>query len=161
MKRRVFTSLSAVSMVLCLGMGAAWARSGIYADELYIGCPGPVWNIYSSDGTVEFYLFGLNEAHEYDGDDWGWQYKNLGHASWRYLGSFKFEQWLFSLERVFGAVPYWFLTLLAAILPTIWFILHRRDRIKRAGKCKSCGYDLRFSTNTCPECGATIHARDK
>ena len=63
------------------------------------------------------------------------------------------------LEMTIG-VPYWFLALLTAILPTIWFIRHRRERLILAGKCKSCGYDLRFISDKCPECGAPIHARE-
>ena len=58
-----------------------------------------------------------------------------------------------------GGCPYWFLFVLTATLPTVWFIRHRRNvRMKRAGKCKSCGYDLRASGEKCPECGSPLPA---
>jgi hypothetical protein len=55
-------------------------------------------------------------------------------------------------------VPYWLVTSLFALLPIAWgFHLRRRLRIRsrlKRGLCPSCGYDLRSSTNRCPECGA-------
>ncbi|MFI5379400.1 MAG: hypothetical protein ACHRHE_08885 [Tepidisphaerales bacterium] len=56
-----------------------------------------------------------------------------------------------------GIVPAWFVLLLAAI-PALragrrW--LRCRRRIRR-GHCAVCGYDLRASTDRCPECGTAI-----
>ena len=51
-------------------------------------------------------------------------------------------------------LPFWLLFTLAAI-PTA--ILWRRDRrTVNPGHCLTCGYDLRASKKTCPECGAAI-----
>ena len=61
---------------------------------------------------------------------------------------------LLLLENAISLTGLWILVPLTAILPTGWYIRHRRDRIKRAGKCNSCGYDLRHSSDKCPECGA-------
>ena len=55
-------------------------------------------------------------------------------------------------------VPYWFLALVMA-LPTAWVTRsawrHVRSR-HRAGFCAGCGYDLRASSDRCPECGRLI-----
>jgi hypothetical protein len=50
--------------------------------------------------------------------------------------------------------PYWLLAILTAVLPTFRLIAWRRRR-KRIGRnqCVTCGYDLRASTDRCPECG--------
>ena len=52
-------------------------------------------------------------------------------------------------------LPYWFLILVSA--PLVIVSARRslvRWRWKSSGRCTSCGYDLRFSSGVCPECGA-------
>ncbi len=60
-----------------------------------------------------------------------------------------------SVSGVWAAfIPFWSLFTLAAI-PTA--ILWRRDRrTVKPGCCLTCGYDLRASKKTCPECGAHV-----
>ena len=58
----------------------------------------------------------------------------------------------------------WALCLGTGILPTIWLIgfkRHRRKRRQAAGQCQCCGYDLRTSTDRCPECGTPISVKQK
>ncbi len=56
-------------------------------------------------------------------------------------------------------VPYWAITLAAALLPA-WLALQQRRRIWRikAGLCATCGYDLRASKDRCPECGTEFRS---
>jgi len=52
-------------------------------------------------------------------------------------------------------VPYWFLSLLLALLPAYCVRRWLRARRRRAaGQCPICGYDLRATRDRCPECGA-------
>ena len=55
-------------------------------------------------------------------------------------------------------VPFWLLLTLAAI-PTavLW---HRDRRMVKPGYCHQCGYDLRASKKTCPECGAAVPTQE-
>jgi hypothetical protein len=54
-------------------------------------------------------------------------------------------------------IPLWWITPVLGILPAMmaFHMLRRRSRGRR-GLCLVCGYDLRASTERCPECGAAI-----
>jgi hypothetical protein len=56
-------------------------------------------------------------------------------------------------------IPYWFLLALATPLPARWLLRglrsRRHRRLAAAGRCTTCGYDLRGTPDRCPECGAT------
>ena len=74
----------------------------------------------------------------------------------------KAEFWEVRYRRMRGGfvgigIPYWLVILLASTLPIYWLHLKltRRSR-RRQGMCASCGYDLRASTDRCPECGEPI-----
>jgi len=53
------------------------------------------------------------------------------------------------------SIPIWLITLLCSLPGLLHFRsnLKRRLRLRR-GLCPTCGYDLRESLGTCPECGA-------
>jgi hypothetical protein len=57
------------------------------------------------------------------------------------------------------AVPIAMPFLVSLVLPTITAsgAIRRRDR-RRQGRCANCGYDLRASSDRCPECGEAIPA---
>ncbi len=164
MMRRAFTVLPAVSLVLCIGMCVAWVAN--YWWSIWVELPGD-WCAYSEHGVVtivcsaddpNFPHFGLSVAR---------RSKTLNIAYTTdlpfYFGD-TLDGWRF-------AVRYSFLVLVAGILPTVGLIrlptvglirhVQNVRTKKRAGKCSNCGYDLRASTDKCPECGAPIHAKDK
>ncbi len=57
-------------------------------------------------------------------------------------------------------IPIWSIALVCALasgLLTVLPVLRRRKRARR-GQCLHCGYDLRGSTERCPECGTEFDA---
>jgi len=58
------------------------------------------------------------------------------------------------------ACPLWFPLVLLLISPAIAIRseLKRRRHLAQPDVCRKCGYDLRASTNRCPECGTPISA---
>lgn len=81
---------------------------------------------------------------------------------------FRYERWVRHAPALNAdmrglTVPYWFLVLCFAV-PAILsalalFRARRRRRRADAGLCVACGYDLRASKGTCPECGAAIRRK--
>jgi hypothetical protein len=60
------------------------------------------------------------------------------------------------------ALPYWFLVIVFGVLPMGPFKgAWQRRRRRRRGLCITCGYDIRASSNRCPECGAEIPDPEK
>ncbi len=64
------------------------------------------------------------------------------------------------IKRWGVAVPYWSVVLATLLYPAIGIWRFRvRCRQRRQGLCLRCGYDLRASTDRCPECGTPIPPR--
>ena len=57
------------------------------------------------------------------------------------------------------ALPCWFLVLGCSVMPAMWLAGARSRRLarrKKAGLCTQCGYDLRATSDRCPECGTAV-----
>ena len=54
-------------------------------------------------------------------------------------------------------LPWWFFVVLFGTLPAIVISRRLRRSLRRwGGRCVACGYDIRFATERCPECGTPI-----
>jgi hypothetical protein len=164
MLRRLFTTLSALSLLLCVAVVVLWVRSwrvatafgwdggaaagGTYRDYYVVSREGHLsciaLRVTGSDGRrSRFFLDEFKSAPGEEGESdvqlAGFGYKREESAEFGY-------------RRVI--VPYWALTATFAGYPLL--VLGRRFRRRRRralGLCPTCGYDLRATPGRCPECG--------
>jgi hypothetical protein len=163
-RRRLFTAVSVLSLLLFIATLALWVRSYWRFDRVNhvdhkhrlrrlenlrghmeiaaVGSSGwaPGYSYVSSTSQDRAFVFGGFAG----GDSKSGSFLGFGYAS--------IDLGPRTLRAI--AVPHWFLALLFAILPA----LHLRStirsrRLRRVGHCPRCGYDLRATPARCPECG--------
>ena len=63
----------------------------------------------------------------------------------------------YTSRSLFVGFPWGVVLLALGILPVTWLVGarrdHRRRKLRLAGRCEGCGYDLRATPGRCPECG--------
>jgi len=164
--RVIFTFASAVSLVLCVVLCVVvcvlWVRSYWSTDT---------WTWFSLDldarratefrarsehGLVRFSILTLMVAPGFYSNPADMKRlkdtEGLSHSSQRgvYGG------------RRLGQFPHWVLLPPLAILPVLWARRRRTDRHRtKGGLCLCCGYDVRASTERCPECGTPVPVQTK
>ena len=81
---------------------------------------------------------------------------------WMFFGFGAYKMTYPSGYHSSAAFPLWPLAVVLAVIPARRFrrlaIERRAERRRAANQCVACGYDLRASTGTCPECGAPAPA---
>jgi hypothetical protein len=174
MKRRVFTVLSMLSLVLCIATCAEWVRSYWMHDVFERRRPlgvgdreavksisemqvmARVWDIEFARGrvclTAEYVAFWGNLGPVWErsyipaGGDPYFDGKSL---RWFGYGAGKGAQYE-------ALIPLWVPIGLFALAPGIWLRSAVRRFRNRNGFCRECGYDLRATPNRCPECGKVV-----
>jgi hypothetical protein len=146
MKRKLFTVVSALSLLLCLASVGLWVRS-------YIGdgggwewtVMGKTYHFGMSEGTASAdfrpsTLSPLSITTAHDGLGIFFVSGRMGSSAWFHLG-----------------MPLWVPATLFSLLPTTWGVLSYSRRRPRAGCCPICGYDLTGNASgVCPECGRSV-----
>ena len=169
MLRRVFTFLSALSLVLCVATCAGWVRSNHVGDEFYAynwkyggGVGLRVNCLYLWEATVQVPVpsekhIPWTSAHEQNPPRRGIAAGSMQHAA--FLGAtYQFgighevDGYSYYHHDLF--LPWWmvltiFSFISVALLSMAWRARHR----SRRGVCRTCGYDLRATPGRCPECG--------
>ena len=157
MRRWLGLFFAIVSLALCVACVRLSLRSYRVKDKWeYVSRAGWSWLIISKQGRVDL-LYSASAPH----DDYGWTYIRSAPGS---MGGTDYGKRLLGFGTDVAPaggryvnVPYWFLILVTAVWP---LIMARRElrRWRRFGRglCPVCGYDLRASTDRCPECGTAV-----
>jgi hypothetical protein len=162
----------AFSLILCLLILAIWTRSYWITDSFHWGTAKADRQFCSTGGRLIY-----TDAHWPNGrapypfthrraprttPTW---LEDPTHTDGFRLAGFEYSAqvfpqtvppvWFFIPPFRMTAIPYWAPFALVALHPVARFARRsRRLGRKRRGLCIHCGYDLRASGVTCPECGA-------
>lgn len=165
MRRILFNSLCAISLLLAVATALLWGRSYWVADNFRHTGPAEAEEFASGLGAswlVRYQDFARAGVQEYARHQW------VTHASLtiraqdrdaapdylRFGGvrAFHYQNIPDGYSEV--AFPAWLMALMFSILPAVWlFRRQRAERRKGTGCCLTCGYDLRATPDRCPECG--------
>jgi hypothetical protein len=168
MRRSTKAVATALSLLLCVVTNAVWVTSYWRTQYVGLGRPDHWLGALSMAGVLRLERGGFPMARE------GWSYESYltpAGGLWRELyardtrGVLQFAGMGYSsidyssngsMKRTAIYLPHWLLALAFALLPA-WYAWTTFVRRKPApGHCDRCGYDLRASTERCPECGMII-----
>jgi hypothetical protein len=180
MRRAMRNLLVVCSAVLCVSAVTMWARSmktwdsaDYYRDGRQPATPyDELYGVFSQRGSIGFgYIrvsaitptegcWGMHLTSTPASGSVGWprQFRFLGLSHWNYRSP-PSPQWRW-MHAIGFDLPYWVIATVFAILPAIairraWLARRVRRRLAN-GLCIACGYDVRASSERCPECGAAL-----
>ena len=160
MKRRLCALLSALSLALCFGALFEWQHKRPVVQwvgsmpERLLACHGPL-NYYVLWDTDDGFVFARLPMRISEFVTTG---RPPAYARQSALGFGVVRSQFWDGEIGWSLIlPYWFAVMATAILPARSSVLAakllRRRRRLAGGLCPGCGYDLRATPATCPECG--------
>ena len=166
-RRRWFTILSGLSLLLCAAAAGLWVRGHRKYDHFGSSSPDRAVFVESEGGEVRFEYLRATPRRGYVA-----QY-GVAHVTRAAEGRLRdgttmpgsvvhFDRWGFWLvtgerwgdDHIALFVPAWFLAFGFMVLPAYWLVEWWRGAgLVGDGVCVSCGYDLRATPERCPECG--------
>jgi hypothetical protein len=152
MRSRLLTLVAATGLLMAIATAALWLRSAVapQVDFFIVISPSRNYGLGTEHGAIIGFLqleqpqYRSNVASDIQ----------VVRAGFRYL-----RMTSDGMRRYNLVVPFWFLTVVWLVPPLLWVV--RRNRIGRRRRnrlCVICGYDLRASSDRCPECGTAIAA---
>ena len=161
MKRRLFNLAAAMSLVVTVAVLALWVRARYVCDDVsmargrsyamfvtwrsYVGIDvGRFSRLPSATDGIEPFHWDATPSQVTRTPLWF-----LPRAHQRVFPSSEFDA-----RRWDVRIPFWLLFAIAC--SSSWLALRTRSRIRPAGCCRRCGYDLRATPDRCPECGTPV-----
>jgi hypothetical protein len=155
--RWAFNLAAGVSAVLCVVTSLFWIRSYSVRDALFLGRPHWSIQLESNCGRLDFSQGGPEHSRGLFWDSFGPNPDSaLPNATHVGLGVWvRGPTWRGQVWRAVS-VP--------SCLPVVFFagacisatLAARRFKNHADGLCRGCGYDLRATTDRCPECGTAV-----
>jgi hypothetical protein len=164
--RIAFNALTVISLLLALFVAGLWVRSYGRMDFFHYNCNGPmVGNVagiggFSSYGWLVVAVFDAPLGHKPRTPGFGGRVQLLNPndpATTTYIDRFEYGYTSATPGQGQLTFRWWNVFLLTCILPATWGAMrYRRHQDVKAGRCPTCGYDLRATPDRCPECGAVL-----
>jgi hypothetical protein len=162
---RIFlNTITFTSLLLCIASIIGWSRSYYGTDILNHS------HVVTRHGVPKRRLVEIVVGEGYLGIGLGYMSMSLfetmgkgipnyppAHVVWSHLGfrhrKLSYHVGSHSLDISFLDIPFWFLTFIFALTPSLRLssVLFRRRRAPNL--CPTCGYDMRATPDRCPECG--------
>ena len=162
--RILFNIVTAVSLLLCIATAVLWVRSYVIGDEWVWydrTCSECPFDVRTGDGRWQYtwadvrsFIGELAPAgHATHREPGKWMMIAAPSGSPHYaIPGLRFDRYsplYWCLQGSF-AIPF----IVTAAIPLLWLARARlRRKLKEAGCCPTCGYDLRATPDRCPECG--------
>lgn len=151
MRRRLFNLLAGVSLLLCVGAAALWARS-YYRHYILIVVSQQRGEINVNCGPGALYVAAVPREAAYNFP----RFMSLDPAHMNFpvldvaAAGFGYANFAFPTASHVVRVPLWSLVAGFALLAIVFW---RKPSTPSAGRCQTCGYDLCATPERCPECG--------
>jgi hypothetical protein len=167
----IFATVCAVAFV------AAWVAAPWYCCWLWIGLDrgthGRSFDFRTTGSGLEIIWITFTSDPGRTGEGWllsgnihRWAANEEHPSEWVHRGGWGARSWFESVQnygppytnRYDGvSIPLWLLAAACALVPVSHAYRRRIRRRRRiAGQCAACGYDLRATSDRCPECGAAV-----
>jgi hypothetical protein len=153
---RAFSLVVLTCLFLSLGIGALWVRGLFARDQVIFGVAG--WKCALAIFPQHLYFIGVDARSERVRID-------VRTGLHQYPSRPRYWEIQYRQRLGYGVrvgIPFW-LPLLFTLAPPLWWLIQRLQNLRRRrdGLCRECGYDLRASSDRCPECGTSIAPRDE
>lgn len=163
-RHRFFTFSSVLSLLLCIGVVALWLRSYWRHDDAGMLFRRTLVSVESNMGKVAFIRIVSHTGAPRRVPRLYWASEEASfNFIWDISGGHQFSHGQETFQSPGGqavlecwSTPCWFWAILTFILPAVMVVRKRVRPPCGPQVCRRCGYDLRASTERCPECGTPI-----
>jgi hypothetical protein len=163
--RILFNAATLLSLLLCLAALAAWITSYRWCAKIsHETSTGGGHVIISDRGVLKVGHLGPLHPTASPTNAPGWKaeifprtvygdlYRARTPTRWRPIRFFDVDDGRRTSQYL--ALDWWLLTVAFALLPLArWRTRRKARRLRGAGRCANCGYDLRATPDRCLECG--------
>ena len=166
----IFNVIAIASTLVCFGTALLWARSSYYGwgwEDVTSARVGQIgYSLDSDHGQLRLVmmLYDFRVRPDWHHEAYWKTYKSARHPTPNRSLHFAWDDYNFCLSITKNqcevGLPHWLLILICGVLPLYSLYTLTRSRLRfDFGHCATCGYDLRATSDRCPECGTPVSKR--